>query len=101
MLPDILETARLQLRPFRLQDVDDVLIYATDPEWARYLPVPQPYTPAEGACASTLAIPVRQRDPRVIGATGCTPQRNPGRHRCSEACSIPIRFTDFRALSCI
>ena len=32
MLPDILETARLQLRPFRLQDVDDVLVYATDDE---------------------------------------------------------------------
>ena len=44
MLPDIIETARLRLRPFRLQDVDDVLIYASDPEWARYLPVPQPYT---------------------------------------------------------
>ena len=41
------ETARLLLRPFRLRDVDDVLIYAMDPEWARYLPVPQPYTPAD------------------------------------------------------
>jgi RimJ/RimL family protein N-acetyltransferase len=35
------------LRPFRLRDVDDVLVYATDPEWAHYLPVPQPYTPAD------------------------------------------------------
>ena len=47
MLPDILETTRLRLRPFRLRDVDDVLVYATDPEWARYLPVPQPYTRAD------------------------------------------------------
>src|SRR5262245_26501915 len=47
MLPDILETVRLRLRPFRLRDVDDVLVYATDPEWARYLPVPQPYTQAD------------------------------------------------------
>jgi RimJ/RimL family protein N-acetyltransferase len=47
MLPNIIETARLRLRPFRLRDVDEVLGYATDPEWARYLPVPQPYTPAE------------------------------------------------------
>jgi ribosomal-protein-alanine N-acetyltransferase len=47
MLPDILETARLRLRPFRLRDVDEVLVYATDPEWARYLPVPQPYTQAD------------------------------------------------------
>jgi ribosomal-protein-alanine N-acetyltransferase len=47
MLPDIIETARLRLRPFRLRDVDDVLVYATDPEWARYLPVPQPYMQAD------------------------------------------------------
>jgi hypothetical protein len=47
MLPDLLETARLRLRPFRLRDVDDVLVYATDPEWACYLPVPQPYTQAD------------------------------------------------------
>ena len=47
MLPAIIETARLRLRPFRLRDVDDVLVYATDPEWARYLPVPQPYTQAD------------------------------------------------------
>ena len=47
MLPDIIETPRLRLRGFRLQDLDDVLSYASDPEWARYLPVPQPYTRAE------------------------------------------------------
>jgi ribosomal-protein-alanine N-acetyltransferase len=47
MLPDIIDTARLRLRPFRLRDVDDVLVYAADPEWARYLPVPQQYTPAD------------------------------------------------------
>src|SRR5262245_13015558 len=47
MLPDIFETARLRLRPFRLRDVDAVLVYATDPEWARYLPMPQPYTQAD------------------------------------------------------
>ena len=47
MLPDIIETARLQLRPFRMRDVDDVLVYAADPEWARYQPVPQPYTQAD------------------------------------------------------
>ena len=42
-LPDVIETERIRLRPFRLQDVDDVLSYASDPEWGRYLPVPQPY----------------------------------------------------------
>lgn len=47
MLPDVLNTEQLRLRLFRLQDVDDVLSYATDPAWARYLPVPQPYTRAD------------------------------------------------------
>ena len=40
-----LTAARLLLRPFSLGDVDDVLEYASDPEWARYLDrVPQPFT---------------------------------------------------------
>ena len=38
-----LETDHLLLRPFGLADVDDVFAYASDPEWARFLPVPQPY----------------------------------------------------------
>ncbi len=36
-------TRRLLLRPFKLGDAVDVFAYASDPEWARYLPVPQPY----------------------------------------------------------
>jgi ribosomal-protein-alanine N-acetyltransferase len=45
MLPEIIKTERLTLRPYRLQDVDDVFSYASDPKWARFLPmVPQPYT---------------------------------------------------------
>lgn len=40
-----LRTERLLLRPFHIDDVDDVYAYATDPEWARFnLPVPWPYT---------------------------------------------------------
>lgn len=40
-----LRTERLLLRPFRLEDVDDVYAYARDPEWGRalLLPVPEPY----------------------------------------------------------
>lgn len=37
---------RLQLRPFVETDLDDVFAYASDPIWARYLPVPLPYTRA-------------------------------------------------------
>jgi len=42
--PIELHTERLLLRPFLLTDVDDVLGYASNEEWGRYLPVPQPYT---------------------------------------------------------
>ena len=42
-LPE-LRTARLLLRPFHSGDVDDVFAYASDPEWGRFLPVPDPYT---------------------------------------------------------
>ena len=40
----VLRTERLILRRFRLNDVDDVLAYANDEEWQRYLlPLPYPY----------------------------------------------------------
>lgn len=40
----IIRTKRLLLRPFELKDVNDVLAYASDPEWSRFLPVARPYT---------------------------------------------------------
>ncbi len=39
-----LETPRLKLRPFRLEDAPDVASYSTRPEFNRYLPLP-PQTP--------------------------------------------------------
>jgi len=42
-LPRIVRTERLLLRPFEMSDVDAIMEYATDLEWSRYLPVPQPY----------------------------------------------------------
>lgn len=78
MLPDIIETERLCLRPLKLEDVEDVLAYATDVEWARYLPVPQPYNRghAEEFVASQILID-REHNPSwalvhngtVIGGT--------------------------------
>ncbi len=47
MLSELIKTDRLILRMFSLVDVEDVLSYASDPEWARFLPVPQPYTRAD------------------------------------------------------
>lgn len=40
-----IRTARLLLRAFRTDDVDDALAYRNDPEFARYLPhISQPFT---------------------------------------------------------
>ena len=39
-----IRTKRLLLRPFAFKDVNDVQAYASDPEWSRFLPVPDPYT---------------------------------------------------------
>jgi ribosomal-protein-alanine N-acetyltransferase len=37
VLPNVIRTARIILRPFRSSDVDDVLAYASDSAWSRYL----------------------------------------------------------------
>lgn len=43
-LPEVIETERLSLRGWELDDVEDVLAYASDEEWARYLRIlPRPY----------------------------------------------------------
>ena len=76
-----LRTERLLLRPFRLDDVDDVFEYARDPEWARYLGghIPQPYTRrdaeefvARSVLASWDAKPIFavELDGRVVGGVG-------------------------------
>ncbi len=44
-----LETDRLLLRPFHFGDVDDVLAYASEPEYGWYLTLPQPYTRDDAA----------------------------------------------------
>lgn len=45
MLPEVVRTERVILRPFRSSDVDDVFQYAGDVEWRRYmLPLPAVYT---------------------------------------------------------
>ena len=42
-LAEIIETTRLILRPHKAEDADDIYAYAVDPEWGRFLPVPEPY----------------------------------------------------------
>jgi ribosomal-protein-alanine N-acetyltransferase len=47
-LPAEIVTDRFRLRPWRLADVGDVLAYARDPEWSRFLRLlPVPYTPED------------------------------------------------------
>ena len=42
--PTTIRTERLLLRPFSFKDVEDVLAYASEPEFSRFLPLPDPYT---------------------------------------------------------
>lgn len=42
--PVTLRTARLLLRPFEITDADAVWAYASDPDVARFRPLPDPYT---------------------------------------------------------
>ena len=42
--PEVIATERLVLQPWSFEDLADVLSYATDEEWAAFLPVPRPYT---------------------------------------------------------
>lgn len=45
----VLQTEHLTLRRFRLTDVDDVLAFANDEEWQRFLPpLPYPYERVHG-----------------------------------------------------
>ena len=47
--PTKIYSRRLVLRPFAFEDVNDVMAYASDPEWSRFLPVPNPYTLTDAA----------------------------------------------------
>jgi RimJ/RimL family protein N-acetyltransferase len=74
MLPKTIETERLRLRlrPWSLGDVDDVLAYAVDAEWARFLPVPQPYkwTEAEEFVASQVLLDAEKHQAWAIEHQG-------------------------------
>lgn len=93
-----LRTERLLLRPFRSNDVDDVLGYATDAEWGRYLPVPDPYTrrSAERFVAGAILTDPETRpiwaivhEGRVAGAFNLT-VRGPGRAELGYSIARPL-----------
>ena len=77
--PTELKTERLLLRPFSLSDVDDVLEYASDPEWAAFRLRPYDRGAAERMVARALLTPWDKEaefaavlDSRVIGRFSLT-----------------------------
>ena len=55
--PTTLKTERLLLRPFELSDIDAVLEYASDPQWATYYPGPYNRKRAEYTVAFAISTP--------------------------------------------
>ena len=45
-----LQTERLLLRPFKVDDVDDIYAYCRDPEYARYATLRHPRTYTRRKC---------------------------------------------------
>ena len=43
-LPETIETERLILRPYRWDDIDDLMKFAVHEEWSRYIRPPFPYS---------------------------------------------------------
>lgn len=74
-----LKTERLLLRPFTFEDVADVVAYAADEEWGRFLILPRPYTVRDGEeFVARQLLRSWETEPgfaitlggRVIGSTG-------------------------------
>jgi RimJ/RimL family protein N-acetyltransferase len=59
----ILQTGRLRLRPFRSDDVEDIVAYSTKPEFIRYLPLP-PQTRESAAAFVSRVVADGQPDSR-------------------------------------
>jgi ribosomal-protein-alanine N-acetyltransferase len=73
-LPDVVTTSRLVLRPWRLDDVGDAFALARDPEWGRFLPLPDPYTEADAVrfVAAQLLLDRREHPSWAIEHDGRT-----------------------------
>ncbi len=92
-VPPELHTSRLLLRPFRGDDIDDVLAYATDAEWSRFLAVPDPYTrrsAEEFVATAILADPANHpmwaivHEGRVSGGINFTRESGHGDEHTAE-----------------
>ena len=76
MLPEVIRTERLVLRPWSFDDAEDVFRYANDIEWSRYLRIAQPYSLDDARrFITTQVLPNRQHhfswaiehEARVVG----------------------------------
>jgi RimJ/RimL family protein N-acetyltransferase len=77
---EVVQTARLVLRPPRRDDVDDILRACQDPENQRWLPIPAPYTRDDAAAFVAQRIEERaegrgllsvvEADGRLVGSAG-------------------------------
>ncbi len=69
--PTELRTERLFLRPFRLSDINDVLAYASDPEWATFYPRPYDRGSAEFMVARAVLTSWDKEATFAIVLEGC------------------------------
>ena len=68
--PTELSTERLLLRPFRLSDIEDVLRYGSDPEWATFYPRPYDRASAENMVARSILADWRREAEFAIELEG-------------------------------
>ena len=62
MLPPVIRTERLVLRPWSLDDAGDVFLYAHDAEWSRYLRIAQPYSPEDARTFITAQMSLNRHE---------------------------------------
>ena len=73
MLPDVIRTGRLVLRPWSVDDAGHVFLYANDVEWSRYLRIAQPYSLGDASkfIATQLLLSRLEHPSWAIEYEGC------------------------------
>lgn len=89
-LPRRLAGERLVLRGWKLSDVDDVLAYAADFEWGRYIPTPLPYTRGD---AEVFVAQQRLVDWSNVGSWAILPDGEPAIGSIEIRREVPHRAT--------
>jgi [ribosomal protein S5]-alanine N-acetyltransferase len=86
MLPEVIRTERLVLRPWSFDDAGDVLLYANDVEWSRYLRIAQPYSleDARAFIATQMSLNRQQHSSWAI------------EHKARVVGGINVRLLDLR-----